>query len=459
MTMSYDIIVLGGGPGGYIAAERAGHAGLKTLLIEKRALGGTCLNEGCIPSKVLLNSSKIYHYTTEYGSLYGVNCEGSSVDQKKVIERKRKVINTLVSGVGAAMKANHVEVVNDVATIVGRTGDMIRVKSGDKEYETKNLIIATGSKASVPPIPGVKEGIASGFVMTNFEALELETLPKRMVVIGGGVIGLELAAYYGVVGCHVDVVEMLPKIAGPIDNDISTLLQKGYEKQGMTFHLGAKVVRVDADGVVFEKDGKEEKLVCEKVLLAIGRRPVIDTCGIENLNIATEKGAIRVDDQMRTNAINVYAVGDCNGKSMLAHSAYRMGEVAVNTILGRKDRMRYRAIPSVLYTNPEVGCVGMSEEQAKAAGIDTVTVKLPMMYAGRYVAENEGGNGIAKFIFDKKYRTLVGAHVMSNYSSEFIIACGIMIEQEMTVDAIREIVYPHPSVSEIIREAAFAVQL
>ena len=457
--MLYDVIVLGGGPGGYIAAERAGHAGLKTLLIEKRALGGTCLNEGCIPSKVLLNSSKIYHYTTDYGRLYGVNCEGSSVDQKKVVERKRKVIHTLVSGVGAAMKANHVEVVNAVAAIKGRGDEGIQVEAEGKIYEGRNLIIATGSRASVPPIPGVKEGIASGFVMTNFEALELEQLPERMVVIGGGVIGLELAAYYGVVGCQVEVVEMLPKIAGPIDNEISTLLQKGYEKQGMKFHLGAKVVRVENDGVVYEKDGQEQKVTCDKVLLAIGRRPVIDTCAIENLNIATERGAIRVDDQMRTNAVNVYAVGDCNGKSMLAHSAYRMGEVAVNTILGRRDRMRYRAIPSVLYTNPEVGCVGMTEEQAREAGIDVATVKLPMAYAGRYVAENEGGNGIAKFIFDKKYRTLVGAHVMSNYSSEFIVACGIMIEQEMTVDAIREIVYPHPSVSEIIREAAFAVQI
>ena len=227
----------------------------------------------------------------------------------------------------------------------------------------------------------------------------------------------------------------------------------------MKFYLGAKVVRVDPDGVVYEKDGKEEKIVCDKVLLAIGRKPVADTCGVEKLNIQVERGAIVVDECCRTNAVNVYAVGDCNGKSMLAHSAYRMGEVAVNTILGRKDRMRLKAIPSVLYTNPEVGCVGMTEAQAKAAGIDTAVVKLPMVYAGRYVAENEGGNGIAKFIFDKKYKTLVGAHVMSNYSSEFILACGIMIEKEMTVDAIREIVFPHPSVSEIIREAAFAVQL
>ena len=457
--MAYDVIILGGGPGGYIAAERAGHAGLKTLLIEKNALGGTCLNVGCIPSKAVLNSSKIYHYTTAYGQKYGVYCEGSRIDQKQVVERKRKVVKTLVSGVGAAMKANHVEVVSAAGTIKGRGAEGIEVEADGQVYSCKNLIIATGSRPSVPPIPGVKEGLQAGFVMTNVEALEVQELPKRLVVIGGGVIGLELAAYFGAVGCQTDVVEMLPKIAGPIDNEISTLIQKGYEKDGMKFHLNAKVVRVDADGVVFEKDGKEEKLTCDKVLLAIGRRPVCDTCNIEALNIATERGAICVDECCRTNAVNVFAVGDCNGKSMLAHSAYRMGEVAVNNILGRKDRMRYRAIPSVLYTNPEVGCVGMTEEQAKAAGIDAVSVKLSMMYAGRYVAENEGGTGIAKFVFDRKYRTLVGAHVMSNYSSEFIVACGIMIEQEMTVDAIREIVYPHPSVSEIIREAAFAVQL
>ena len=237
------------------------------------------------------------------------------------------------------------------------------------------------------------------------------------------------------------------------------LLQKGYEKDGMKFCLKSKVVRIDADGVVYEQDGREEKVLCDKVLLAIGRKPVADTCGVENLNLVVERGAIKVDECCRTNAVNVYAVGDCNGTSMLAHSAYRMGEVAVNTILGKKDRMRYKAIPSVLYTNPEVACVGMTEEQAKAAGIDAVTVKLPMAYAGRYVAENEGLVGIAKFVFDKKYRTLVGAHVMSNYSSEFILACAVMIEKEMTVDAIREIVYPHPSVSEIIREAAFAVKL
>ena len=251
--MSYDVIVLGGGPGGYVAAERAGQAGLKTLLIEQRALGGTCLNEGCIPSKVLLNSAKIYHYTTEYGRKFGVVCQGSHVDQPAVVARKEKVIHTLVSGVGAAMKASHVEVVNASGMIRGRGDEGIQVEADGKIYTGKNLIIATGSRAFAPPIPGVKEGLASGFVMTNREALALKELPRRLAVIGGGVIGLELAAYYGVVGCETTVIEMMPKIAGPIDDEISALLQKGYEKDGMKFCLKSKVVRIDADGVVYEQ--------------------------------------------------------------------------------------------------------------------------------------------------------------------------------------------------------------
>lgn len=457
--MIYDAIILGGGPGGYNAAERLGHAGLKTLLIERKWVGGTCLNEGCIPSKVLLNSAKIYHYTGPYGAKFGVICEGSHVDQEAVIKRKEKVIKTLVSGVSASLKANHVEVISATGSINGRTSDGIEIEADGNKYICKNLIIATGSKPSIPPIPGVKEGLTSGYIMTSREALELKEIPKSMIVIGGGVIGLELAAYYGVVGSEVCVVEMLPKIAGPIDDELSALLQKSYEKDGMKFYLGAKVVRVEKDGVVYEKDGKEEKVIGDKVLLAIGRRCVSDTCGAENLNLEIERGAFKVDECCRTNVVNVYAIGDCNGKSMLAHSAYRMGEVAVNTILGRRDRMRLNAIPNVLYTNPEISSVGLTEAQAKSSGIDTAVVTLPMGYAGRYLAENEGGNGIAKFVFDKKYRTLIGAHVMANSSSEFILACGIMIEKEMTLEAIREMIFPHPSVSEIIREAIFAVKL
>jgi len=457
--MSYDVIVLGGGPGGYIAAERAGHAGLKTLLIEKRALGGVCLNEGCVPSKALLNSSKIYNYAAGYGEKYGVSCENARIDHGAVIARKNKVVKTLVAGVGASMKANNVEVVMAAGMIKGKSAEGVEVEAEGKSYVGKNLIVATGSTAVVPPIPGVKEGIEAGFVLTNREVLDLPEIPAKFVVIGGGVIGLEMAAYYGTVGSEVEVVEMLNKIAGPTDAEISARLQKNYEKKGIKFNLGARVTRVDPDGVVFEKDGKENKIVCDKVLLSIGRRAVSTGYGLENLNVLTERGAIVVDETMRTNVAGVYAVGDCNARSMLAHSAYRMGEVAVNNILGKKDIMRFKAIPGVIYTNPEVGTVGLTQEQAEAKGIDAVVVKLPMQYSGRYVAENEGGDGIAKFIFDRKYKTLVGAHVLANYASEFIIACGVMIEKEMTVDAMREIVFPHPTVCEIIREAVWAANL
>lgn len=457
--MVYDLIVLGGGPGGYIAAERAGGAGLKTLLLEPAALGGTCLNEGCIPSKTLLNSAKIYHHTTEYGIPFGINAKGAEVDQAAVIRKKEQVIKNLVSGVAAAMKAHHVEVRSAAGTILGRKDGLIQVKADGELLSCKNLIIATGSRTVIPPIPGLDEGLASGFVLTSREALALTELPKKMVVIGAGVIGMELATYYQTVGTEVTVLEALPKIAGPVDAELSAMLQKDCEKAGMKFVLGAKAARIEADGVVWEKDGAQEKLLCDKVLLAVGRKSVSDTCGAENLRIRVEKGAIPVDACCRTNIMNVYAVGDCTGLSMLAHSAYRMGEVAVNTILGKKDRFRTKAIPSVLYTNPEIACIGLTEEQAKERNIDYALVRLPMAYSGRFLAETDRQNGLAKFLFDKQSRTLIGAHVMGSYASEFILTCGIMIEKEMTVDAIREIVFPHPSVSEIIREAAFAVSL
>ena len=225
----YDIIVLGGGPAGYLAAERAGHAGLKTLLIEKRALGGVCLNEGCVPSKTLLNSAKIFDYAN-HGDKYGVTTTGAKIDQKAVIERKNKVVKTLVAGIKAQLKANHVTVVNGLGEIVGRKDGIVTVAVGAERYQAKRLLICTGSEAIVPPIPGAKEGLAAGFVLTNREILDLTTIPESFVVVGGGVIGLEMASYFNSVGSKVTVIEMLDKIAGPTDREISSILQKNYEK-------------------------------------------------------------------------------------------------------------------------------------------------------------------------------------------------------------------------------------
>ncbi len=450
----FDLIVVGGGPAGYNAAEKAGTAGLKTLIVEKRALGGVCLNEGCIPSKALLYSAKIYDYT-KHGNQYGVSVQGSSIDQRAVVERKDKVVKTLVSGIGMSMKRHGVTVANGKAEILGRGNDGFEVSVDGTVYTGRQLLITTGSMPVIPPIPGLREGVESGFVLTNREILDLKEIPGELVIIGGGVIGLEMASYYNSVGSNVTIIEMLDHIAGNTDSEISSILMKNYKNKGITFKLGCKVVKVQPGKVTYEENGKSFEVSADKVLCSIGRAPVTTGFGLENLHVYTERGAIKTDEQMRTNVAGVYAAGDVNGVSMLAHTAYREGEVAINTILGKKDCMRYNAIPSVIYTNPEVGSVGETEESAKSKGYDVNTVNLSMRYSGRYVAENEGGDGIVKLVVDKKYNRLLGVHMISNYASEIIYGAALMIETEMRVDDLKEIVFPHPTVCEVIREALF----
>lgn len=453
---TYDLIVLGGGPAGYLAGERAGHAGLKTLVIEERALGGVCLNEGCVPSKTFLNSAKIFEHAL-HGEVYGVTTTGAAIDQKKVVERKNKVVKTLVSGVGAQLKRNHVDVVAAHGNILGKDAEGFKVEADGKTYVGKKMIIATGSEAVIPPIEGLRESYERGFGLTNREILDLTEIPKKLVVIGGGVIGLEMASYFNSVGSSVTVIEMLDHIAGNTDREISEILKKNYEKKGIVFKLGCKVTKVGEDFVEYEEAGKKEKAPADKVLISIGRRPVTRGFGLENLHVEMDRAAIKTDEQGRTNISGLYATGDVNGVLMLAHTAYRESEVAVNNITGKKDVMRYNAIPSVIYTNPEVASVGFTEEAAKAKGYNVKTVTTSMMFSGRYVAENEGGDGICKLVVDLDHNRLLGVHMIGNYSSEIIYGAAMMIETEMRIDDIKELVFPHPSVSEIIREALFMI--
>ncbi len=453
----YDLVVIGGGPGGYLAAERAGHAGLKTLVAEKREFGGVCLNEGCVPSKTFLNSAKVFDYAN-HAEKYGVKVDGkTSIDQKFVVERKNGVVKMLTGGVRAALKRNKVTMKTAEAVIQGKTDEGYTVKVGDELVVAKRLIVATGSMPVVPPIPGLKENLASGLVLTNREILDLEKIPESLVVIGGGVIGLEMASYFSSVGTKVTVVEMLDKIAGPTEKEISAILQKTLERKGIKFNLGCKVTGIEADGVVFEKDGKSEKIVAEKVLLSIGRRAVTQGIGLESIGVNLERGAIVTDDTMRTNVANVYAVGDVNGKVMLAHTAYREAEVAINNILGKKDIMRYNVIPSVIYTNPEIGSVGETEESAKAKGLTVKTVSIPLTYSGRYIAENTDLDGICKLVVNVDTNTLIGAHVIGSYSGEYIVAVSAMIDLEVDIENIKKLVFPHPTVCEIVREAIFQI--
>ena len=458
----YDLAIIGGGPGGYVAAERAGAAGLKVVLFEKKSLGGVCLNEGCIPTKTLLYSAKVYNYA-KTGDHYGVYVSDPTFKYDEIVARKNKVVKKLVGGVKAAMKGNKVEVVAENATIQGRDSEGIKVEAGGNEYVSKNLLICTGSEAAVPPFPGLKE--AGERIVTNREILALTERPESLVVIGGGVIGMEFAAFFSTLGTKVTVVEMLPKILGPLDDEISEMLQKTYEKRGVEFCLRCKVTGIEGDTVVYEDpEGKVCRVSGDKILVSVGRRANLQGFGLENigvelaLNPAGRPYGIKVDEKMRTNVPGVYAAGDVTGFSMLAHTASREGEVAVNNILGKEDRMRYNAIPGVVYTNPEVAGAGLTEAEAKAKGIDYKVVKLPMAYSGRFVAENERGDGICKIIVGSRFHEVLGVHMLGNPCSEIIHSACLAIEAEMTLEQLQEIVFPHPTVSEILKETAFTIK-
>jgi dihydrolipoamide dehydrogenase len=454
--MIYDLIVIGGGPGGYTAAERAGGAGLSVLLAEKRVLGGVCLNEGCIPSKTFLNSAKIADYAKN-GGTYGVHAEGVKLEHPAVVKRKNRVVKKLVSGLEMKMKKNKVTVVNGEAVISGRTGDGFQVKVDGAVYTGKRLLIASGSVPAMPPIPGLDEGYKKGIVLTNREILDIETIPENLVIIGGGVIGLEMASYFNSAGSRVTVVEMLDHIAGPTDREISDILLNNYKKKGIDFRLSAKVTEIKGNDVVFESSDGIHRVSGDNILISIGRKPDTKGLGLETIGVETDRGRIVTDEFLRTNIPEVYAAGDVNGISMLAHTAYREAEVAVNNILGKRDRMRYFAVPSVIYTNPEVGSVGETTESARDKGLDVEIIKLPLAYSGRYVAETERGDGIVKVLVDKQYRTIRGLHIIGSYASEIIYGAAVMMETEMRVNDIREIVFPHPTVCEVIREAMFEI--
>ena len=459
----YDLAVIGGGPGGYVAAERAGAAGLSVILFEKKELGGVCLNEGCIPTKTLLYSAKVYDYT-RHADKYGVNVDGSSIDFGAIFKRKQKVVKKLVGGVRVQMKNAAVEVVKEAAVIAGKSADGFDIAAGESTYSARNILICTGSEAAVPPIPGLREGLGDT-VVTNREILALEEQPESLVVIGGGVIGMEFASFFNSIGTKVTVVEMLPKILGPLDDEISAMLQAQYEKKGVEFHLSCKVVAVEGNEVVYEDpEGNTCRAQGDKILVSVGRRANFQGIGLESIGVEPAQNpagrpyGIKVDDHMRTNVPGVYAAGDVTGFSMLAHTASREGEVAVNNILGKEDRMRYDAIPGVVYTNPEVAGTGLTEAEAAKKGLDYVALKLPMAFSGRFVAENERGEGLCKIIADAQSHRVLGVHMLGNPCSEIIQGACIAIEQKMTVEQLKEVVFPHPTVSEILKETLFSLR-
>lgn len=448
MNMKYDVAIIGGGPAGYTAAEKAAKGGLSTVLFEKNALGGVCLNEGCVPTKTLLYSAKTYDQI-KHASKYAVSAENPSFDYPKIIARKNKVVKKLTAGIRMKMKESGVEVITGEAMIQGKTDEgNILIQCTEQVYEAKNLLVCTGSESVIPPIPGVNETE----YWTSREALQSKELPASLIIIGGGVIGMEFASFFNSMGTEVQVVEMLDKILGPMDKELSDMLQAEYAKRGVKFYLGHKVTGIHGQEVTVEKDGESFTLHGEKVLLSVGRRPVTKGFGLETLALEPYRNGIKVNEYMQTSLPNVYACGDITAFSLLAHTAVSEAEVAINHILGKARAMSYKAIPGVVYTNPEIAGVGKTEEELQASGTPYQVKKIPMAFSGRFVAENEMGNGVCKLILDED-GTLIGAHLLGNPASELIVIAGIAIEKGMKAEEIKSFVFPHPTVGEIIKEA------
>ena len=452
----FDVIVLGGGPGGYLAAERLGHAHKRVLLIEKESLGGTCLNVGCIPTKSLLNSAKLYSHAL-HSEQFGVTATGVSYDWATVQAWKADVVAKLVAGVAAAEKRMKVEVVFGHGTLIGP--GVVEVDGVRRTAD--HVIVATGSVPVMPPIPGAKDNPK---VVDSTGLLAVEAVPPRLVVIGGGVIGVEFASLFAAFGSHVDIIEMLPEIVPFMDDELAGKLRKALTE--VTFHLGCRVTGIEDGTVVYtDAHGNTARVEADVILMAVGRRPSVDGWGAKEAGLDLGPRGVVVDDSMKTNLPNVWAVGDVTGRSLLAHAAYRMGEIAAAHIIdpvqakATGQRLRTDTIPWAVYSMPEAAGVGLTQAQAEARGHQVITATVPLAVSGRFVAENGvRGPGAVKLIADQVTRAVLGVHLLGPYAPETIWGAAAVLENELTIDDLRQIVFPHPTVSEGIREAVWALR-
>ena len=442
----FYLAIIGGGPAGYTAAEKASKAGKDVVLFEQNAVGGTCLNVGCIPTKSLLYGAKQY-YNATHAQKYGVTAENVSFDFAAMQKRKTIVVRKLVAGIKQRLNNEHCTLVAGAAKVLSRTDELVTIECNGETYEAENLLICTGSTNFVPPIPGIKDNPA---VWDSTDALAAAELPKSIIIVGGGVIGMEFATLYHELGVPVTVIEAMPTILPNLDPEVVQILLEKYKKAGINILTGTKVESLDggkvtANGEVYE---------AERVLVSVGRRANLQ--GLEALDeLELERGAIKVDEFCKTNLPNVYACGDVTGKIMLAHVAARQAEVAVGRMLKQipLQRIAYNAIPSVVYTNPEIASVGITEAQAAEMSIPVEVTKLPMTFSGRFMAENEGETGLCKVITDAKNHSILGVHLIGNPCSEFIAAASFAVRMGYTTAEFQQVVFPHPTVSEILHEA------
>ena len=456
-----SVVVIGGGPGGYVAAIRAAQLGAKVTLIEKQYLGGTCLNVGCIPTKCLLHSAELVEDIKNQGKDIGVEVDGVKVNFQQVIAHKNDISKKLTGGVAGLLKMNKVKKIDGEATFVGEKKLSVKKADGTTEEMTADaIIVATGSVNSQPPIPGLKE---NPNCIDSTGALSLEKLPKTMVVIGGGVIGLELACAYAGFGTKITVVEAMDHMLPMLDGDLTKIGVAHMKKMGMEFNLECPVQSVEespvgAKVVCKNKAGETVSFEAEKVLVAIGRKANTASLNLEAGKIDNDRGRIIVNDKMETNVPGVYAIGDSVlGHAQLAHTASAMGEVAAENIMGQEAHYDEKTNPTCVYIEPEAASVGLTEEQCKAQGLEYKVGKFPMSANGKALILN-GGEGIVKIIAGKEFGEILGMHIIGPRATDLICEGALAIEGEMTLDEIIATIHSHPTVTETMREAALQAE-
>ncbi|MDE5553044.1 MAG: dihydrolipoyl dehydrogenase [Malacoplasma sp.] len=450
----YDVIVIGSGPGGYIAGEYAAKHQLKTLVIENEEFGGVCLNKGCIPTKTLLRSAKIHEYIEKsvYYGIDGIDFSKLTLNWQRIQERKNEVIHQLRMGVQGILRAAKADVIKGTASVI----DASTIEVNGERIEYQNLIVATGSRPRLFPLPGFAEGYANKTVVTSDEVLSLKEIPKKFTVIGGGVIGVEFAVLYAGLGSKVTIVQGVDRILEILDKDISAEITKLLKNSGVDIVTNAKVLEYKNNSVYFELDGKTTSFEGDITLVSVGRAPNSDI--VKHLVDIAPNGSIISNSQMQTSVKNIYAIGDCTSKIMLAHSAYKNAIVAVDSILGVKSSFDPNKVPSCIYTHPEVASIGKTEEELIASSISFYKASVPMKHIGKSLADGQTV-GFIKMLVSQDHGQILGCHIVGSNASDMISEVALAMELEATVYDIATTIHPHPTVSEAIWEVAKKIVL
>ncbi len=450
---NYDILILGGGPGGYVAAIKGAQLGFKVALVEKDAIGGVCLNEGCIPTKTLLKSAKVYRLM-KHSKDYGITVDTASIKPNwdEILVRKSTVVKRLTTGVQGLLKKNGVKVYSGYGEVINNT----TIKVNSDTLSAKNIILATGASPIIPPIPGLKEGFDNQFVYTSKTLLNYPKIPKSLVIIGGGVIGIEFATLFSSFGTKVTIIERLDQILMPIDEDIRNAYLKLISKESIEIITKANVTIINSNSVTYEMNGQSKTIESEIVLLSVGMKPNIDS--FKSLNLTMNKQGIQVNEQMQTSIPHIYAIGDITGKMMLAHAASAEGIIAIETIAGKKVRFSYDSVPSAVYGFPEIAWIGITEKEAKERKIDYKVSQFPLLANGRSLAEGET-DGFVKFLVNPNNGEIIGAHILASNATDLLAETVLARDSEATIADIANSIHLHPSVSEAVMEAAIGAIL